>query len=56
MALEDVEIGGKRIRARDVVISIIGASNRDPEAFDDPDVLDIERRDTSHLSFGRGIH
>ena len=56
LALEDVEIGGKQIRARQVVISIVGAANRDPEAFDDPDVLDIGRRDTSHLSFGRGIH
>ena len=55
-AREDIEIGGKRIRAGDVVIAVIGAANRDPELFENPDVLDIRRRDKSHLSFGRGIH
>ncbi|MDE0218205.1 MAG: cytochrome P450 [Spirochaetaceae bacterium] len=55
-AREDVELGGKRIPAGDVVISVIGAANRDPEVFDDPDTLDIGRREESHLSFGRGIH
>ena len=55
-AREDVEIGGKRIRAGDVVISILGAANRDPEAFDDPESLDVGRRGNSHLSFGRGVH
>ena len=55
-AREDAELGGKRIRAGDVVISVIGAANRDPEVFDDPDTLDIGRREKSHLSFGRGIH
>ena len=55
-AREDVELGGKRIRAGDVVIAVIGAANRDPEVFDDPDALDIGRREQSHLSFGRGIH
>ena len=39
-----------------MVISVIGAANRDPEVFDDPDTLDIGRREKSHLSFGRGIH
>ena len=53
---EDVEIGGKPIRAGEVVISAIGAANRDPEVFDHPETLDIGRRETSHLSFGRGIH
>ena len=55
-AREDVEVGGKRIRAGDVVISVLGAANRDPEAFDDPESLDIGRRGNSHLSFGRGVH
>ena len=35
-AREDVEVGGTHIRAGDVVISVLGAANRDPEAFDDP--------------------
>ena len=55
-ALVDVELGGKQIRAGEVVISIIGAANRDPEIFADPDSLDIGRQEKSHLSFGRGIH
>ena len=53
---QDVEIGGKHIRAGQLVISLIGAANRDPAVFEQPDVLDIGRKGTSHLSFGRGIH
>jgi cytochrome P450 len=53
---EDVEIGGKRIRAGQRVLTMIGAANRDPEIFDDPETMDICRRQKSHLSFGRGIH
>ena len=56
LVTEDVEIGGKRLRANQRVISFIGAANRDPEAFANPDVLDITRPKQSHLSFGRGIH
>ena len=56
LVTEDVEIGGRRLRANDRVISFIGAANRDPEAFENPDVLDITRPKKSHLSFGRGIH
>ena len=56
VAREDVEIGGKHIRAGDVVISLLGAANRDPEVFEEPERLDIGRRGESHLSFGRGIH
>lgn len=53
---EDVEIGGKRIRAGQRVISALGAANRDPEVFTNPDSLDITRKEKSHISFGRGIH
>jgi len=53
---EDVEIGGKRIRAGQRVISALGAANRDPEAFTNPNSLDITRQEKSHISFGRGIH
>ena len=56
LVMEDVEIGGKRLRANERVISFIGAANRDPDAFANPDVLDITRPKKSHLSFGRGIH
>ncbi len=56
IAREDVEIGGKQIRAGQRIVSIIGAANRDPAVFTAPDVLDIGRREKSHISFGRGIH
>ena len=56
IALEDVEIRNQRIRAGQSVFSLIGAANRDPAVFSDPNTLDIGRKQTSHLSFGRGIH
>ena len=53
---EDLEMGGKRLRAGQKVIALLGAANRDPAAFENPDALDIGRKEKSHLSFGRGIH
>ena len=53
---EDLEMGGKRLRAGEKAIALIGAANRDPAAFGNPDALDIARSEKSHLSFGRGIH
>lgn len=53
---EDLEMGGKRMRAGQKVIALLGAANRDPAAFENPDVLDIGRKEKCHLSFGRGIH
>ena len=53
---EDLEIGGKRLRAGQKVIALLGAANRDPAAFENPEALDIGRENKSHLSFGRGIH
>ena len=53
---EDLEMGGKRLRAGERVIALLGAANRDPAVFEDPDALDIGREGKSHLSFGRGIH
>ena len=52
----DQEIGGKQRRRGQQVLLLIGAANRDPEAFPDPDVLDLTRTARSHMSFGRGIH
>ncbi len=54
--LEDVEMGGKRMRAGQQVVGVVGAANRDPAAFSNPDRLDIRRQEKSHISFGRGIH
>ncbi len=55
-AIDDVEIGGKRIAAGQRILAIVGAANRDPQIFANPDELDIGRDEISHLSFGRGIH
>ena len=56
MAKEDVEIRGRRIRAGQRAICLIGAANRDPSVFTDPQTFDIGRQERSHISFGRGIH
>lgn len=55
-ALEDAEIRGKRIRKGDLVNTILGSANRDPERFNNPNVFDITRSEGRHLSFGLGIH
>jgi cytochrome P450 len=55
-AAVNVELGGQRIRASDQVQVWIGAANRDPARFADPDALDLARDDNRHLSFGLGAH
>ena len=52
----DTEIGGTRIAANTYVHLCIGAANRDPSQFPDPDRLDIRRHPNRHLAFGLGIH
>ncbi len=53
----DVELGGKLLRAGDTVRVGLGAANRDPAVFEDPDRFDITRRaGTPNLSFGYGPH
>ena len=56
VAREPVELRGKRISPGQRVLCLLGAANRDPEAFPDPDRLDVGRSAGNHLSFGRGIH
>lgn len=53
----DVELGGVTISAGSTVFALIGAADRDPEAFDDPDTFDAGRTgEQPHLAFGRGVH
>jgi pimeloyl-[acyl-carrier protein] synthase len=56
LAPYDIEIGGKKIQKRQAVIAVMGAANRDPERFPDPDRLDIRRKENRHVAFGFGAH
>ena len=53
---EAVEIGGITIPAGQSVVAFLGAANRDPATFTNPDQLDITRTDNRPMSFGGGIH
>ena len=55
-ALEDCEVNGAPVRRGDNIVLLIGSANRDPEAFEEPDRLDVGRSESSHISFGRGAH
>jgi biflaviolin synthase len=56
IALEDVEIGGVRIRAGDAVYISYLAANRDPDIFPDPETIDFSRSPNPHVAFGFGPH
>lgn len=55
-AAEDMEIGGREISEGQIVTAYIGAANRDPAQFPDPDRLDITRKENRHVGFGFGPH
>jgi cytochrome P450 len=56
-ALEPVDLDGQLVAAGQFVVTLIGAANRDPEAFPDPGRFDIHRVQTAdHLAFSSGIH
>jgi pimeloyl-[acyl-carrier protein] synthase len=56
LALEDVQIGGQRIEAGQMVWICLGAANRDPDRYSDPDEFDLFRDNSRHLGFGVGVH
>jgi len=56
LAPDDLELGGRQIRKRQAVIAVMGAANRDPDRFPDPDRLDICRPDNRHVAFGWASH
>ena len=53
---QDLELGGKSLKKGDLAACMIGAANRDPAQFPDPDRLEIRREDNKHVAFGYGIH
>jgi cytochrome P450 len=52
----DLEMMGKRMRKGQAVYAVMGAANRDPERFPDPDRLDLGRTDNRHVAFGWAAH
>ena len=56
VANEDLDLDGRAIRKGERMTLLLGAANRDPAQFADPDRLDVRRRDIHHLAFGFGLH
>jgi cytochrome P450 len=56
VALADVELGPASVPRGEGVLCLLGAGNRDPEVYAEPDRLDIRRKNVRPLSFGGGIH
>ena len=53
---KDTEVSGQRIRAGDRVVLVFGAGNRDPDVYEHPDEIVVDRENNRHLAFGGGIH
>lgn len=56
VATEDLTLHGQHIRAGDAVIPVPASANHDPQAFTDPDRLDLTRTPNAHVAFGHGPH
>jgi cytochrome P450 len=56
IATEDIEVGGCPIKAGDKVLMNFPGANRDPEVFDRPDEVILDRAHNRHVAFGAGIH
>ncbi|MFI7102019.1 cytochrome P450 [Streptomyces sp. NPDC050161] len=56
VALEDVEIDGRLVKAGETVVLALQAANRDPAKYPEPDRLDLHRKAIGHLAFGHGAH
>jgi cytochrome P450 len=52
----DMHLGGKVLKAGQIALLLLGAANRDPEQFPDPDRLDVGRPNNKHVAFGLGSH
>jgi cytochrome P450 len=54
--MRDVELYGTTVAEGSTLLLLNGAANRDDREFEDPDRLDVRRKNVRHLSFGFGIH
>jgi cytochrome P450 len=55
-AVEDTQVGDVTVERGTKIAALLGAANRDPAVFADPDTFDVGRADNPHLGFGAGIH
>lgn len=56
VAKEELEVCGVRLQAGEPILFMLGAANRDPHQFKEPDRLDLKRVSNPHLAFGAGAH
>ena len=57
IATQPMRIGGRDVGVGDVLYPCVGAANRDPERWDEPDLVRIDRADAAHhVQFGSGVH
>jgi cytochrome P450 len=56
LTFEDVDAHGTAVAAGEQFVTLLGAANRDPRAFPDPDRFDVGRIGQAPMSFGAGIH
>ncbi|HEY5223037.1 MAG TPA: cytochrome P450 [Microbacteriaceae bacterium] len=55
-ATTDIDVGGTVIPDGKKILMFLGAANRDPRRWDDPDAFDLSRNPSGHVGFGMGIH
>jgi cytochrome P450 len=55
-ALQPADVAGTTIPAGEVVLTLLGAANRDPARYPNPDRFDVGRANQQHISFAAGIH
>ena len=53
---KDIQFGGVTLKKGEKIMAMVAAANMDPEANEDPEKLDLQRRPNRHLAFGTGIH
>lgn len=56
VALGDTEIGGQQIKAGEAVLCYLPSANFDPESFEDPETLNVRRKNRGSVAFGYGVH